>query len=73
MTEPEGDYTEGGVPTFDYVRDKIEHRSAVADGMTELSGDTASVDEQIAERHRAAKDKLAEIRRSLRDERPTGD
>ncbi|WP_236791515.1 PspA/IM30 family protein [Amycolatopsis sp. GM8] len=64
----QGDYTEDGVPTFDFVRDKIEHRSAVAEGMTELSGDTTSVDEKIAERDKAAKDKLAEIRRSLHGE-----
>ncbi|TNC26897.1 hypothetical protein [Amycolatopsis alkalitolerans] len=64
----QGDYTGDGVPTFDYVRDRIEHRAAVAEGMTELSGDTTEVDERIAERDRVAKEKLAEIRRSLRGE-----
>jgi phage shock protein A len=63
------DYSEDGVPSFDYVRDRIERRAAVADGATELAGESKdSIDEQIAERDRAARDKLAEIRRSLRGE-----
>lgn len=62
------DYIEGGVPTFDYVRDRIERRAAVADGSIEPAPETASIDEQIAERDPAARDKLEEIRRSLRKE-----
>jgi hypothetical protein len=63
------DYTEAGVPTFDYARERIENRVATATGATELTGDaTASLDEQFAERDRAAREKLAEIRRSLRGE-----
>lgn len=62
------DYTDEGVPTFDYVRDRIERRSAIADGSIELAPETASVDEQIAKRDKAARDKLEEIRRSLRGE-----
>jgi phage shock protein A len=63
------DYTEGGVPTLDYVRDKIEGRYATALGMEELVGETEqarSLDEQEAARKKAAEEKLAEIRRSLR-------
>ena len=66
---PEGDYTESGVPGFDFVRDRIENRFATALGSTELAGETpeaAALDEQIAERDKAARGKLDEIRRSLR-------
>ncbi len=62
-------YTESGVPTLDYVREKIEGRHATALGMEELVGETEqarSFAEQEAERKKAAEDKLAEIRRSLR-------
>ncbi|GAB2756269.1 hypothetical protein [Amycolatopsis magusensis] len=72
MTEPpEGDYTSGGVPNFDFVRDKIEKRSATADGATELAGlggeeTVESLDKKLADRDEAAKSKLDEIRRSMR-------
>ena len=68
---PEFDYTESGVPNFDYVRDKIENRVGTAAASTELSGgvpEAKSVDEQMAERDRAGRDKLEEIRRSMRGE-----
>lgn len=66
-TLPTG-YTDGGVPTLDYVRDKIEGRYATALGMEELVGDSdqaRSLAEQEAAREKAAAEKLAEIRRSL--------
>ncbi|MGW6695992.1 PspA/IM30 family protein [Rhodococcus sp. NPDC054953] len=62
-------YTETGVPTFDAVREKIESRSGTADGAAELdaaSGAGAALEEQYAARERAAQERLAEIRRSLR-------
>ncbi len=62
------DYTDGGVPTLDYVRDKIQGRYATSLGMEELVGETQqarSLDEQEAKRKEAADAKLAEIRRSL--------
>jgi phage shock protein A len=65
------DYTEGGVPTFDYVRDQIEGRIATSIGTAELTSDTpqaASVDDQFAARERAGRDRLAEIRRAMREE-----
>jgi phage shock protein A len=70
---PEGDYSRAGVPTFDYVRDRIENRFATAVGATELAGlggeqDIASLDKKLAERDKAARDKLAEIRRAMRSE-----
>ncbi|PRY35782.1 PspA/IM30 family protein [Umezawaea tangerina] len=66
---PAFDYTDDGVPTFDYVRDRIENRVGTAAGSTELAGGTpeaASVDEQLAERDRAGRDRLEEIRRAMR-------
>jgi hypothetical protein len=66
---PSPDYDDHGVPSFDYVRDKIEGRYATSIGSTELAAETPegrTVDDQFAERERAAKAKLEEIRRSLR-------
>ncbi|GAA4658282.1 MULTISPECIES: hypothetical protein [Amycolatopsis] len=68
MPEQDPDYSESGVPSFDYVRDRIEGRFATAAGATELAGETPeaqSLEERLADRDRAARDKLAEIRRSL--------
>jgi len=65
---PATDYTDGGVPTLDHVRDKIEGRYATALGMEELIGETEqarSLAEQEAKRKEAAAAKLEEIRRSL--------
>ena len=61
-------YTEAGVPTFDHVRDKIEQRTATAIGgqeLAEMSPEAAAVDDAMAQRDRAAKDRLAEIRKSM--------
>ena len=63
------DYTAAGVPTLDHVRDKIEGRYATALGMGELLGETEqarSLAEQEAARKKAAEEKLAEIRKTLR-------
>jgi hypothetical protein len=62
------DYDDRGVPSFDYVRAKIEGRSATAIGSTELADETPqgrALDDQMAERERKANEKLEEIRRSL--------
>ena len=67
-TAPTVDYTESGVPTLDYVRDKIEGRYATSLGMEELVGETEqarSLAEQEEKRKEAAAAKLEEIRRSL--------
>lgn len=61
-------YTEAGVPTFDHIRDKIEKRTATADGsqfLAESGAEAAALDEAMAKRDEAAKKKLEEIRRSL--------
>lgn len=68
---PEGDYTEGGVPTFDYVRDQIEKRAGTAIGSTELSEATpeaAALDEKIEQTKEAGRSRLEEIRRAMREE-----
>jgi hypothetical protein len=68
---PAFDYTDSGVPNFDYVRDKIENRVGTAHAATELSGDVPeakSVEERMAERDQAGRDKLEEIRRAMRGE-----
>ena len=62
---PPADYDERGVPSFDHVRDRIEHRAATAAGAEELLPESRDVDEQLAERERRAAEKLAELRRSL--------
>ncbi|WLP90544.1 hypothetical protein [Gordonia sp. NB41Y] len=65
---PDPDYTEGGVPTFDFVRDKIENRIATAIGSQELAESTPegqSVDEMMRARDEAAKKRLEEIRKSM--------
>jgi hypothetical protein len=66
---PPPDYNQAGVPSLDFVRDKIEGRYGRSLGSTELAQDTPearSFEEQAAKREEAARDKLAEIRRSLR-------
>jgi hypothetical protein len=69
-TMPTPDYTDDGVPTFDYVRDQIEGRIATSIGSAELAGESAqaaSLDEQFAAREQAGKDRLEQIRRAMRE------
>jgi hypothetical protein len=68
---PATDYTDAGVPTFDYVRDRIENKVATGIGAAELADATPegkAVEDQFAAREKAGLDKLAEIRRSMRKE-----
>ena len=70
---PDTGYTNSGVPTFDSVRDKIETRYETSIGAAELDSETPEgrdVEEQYEARQRAAADRLAQIRESMRDERP---
>jgi hypothetical protein len=63
------DYDEHGVPSLDYVRQKIEGRYATSIGLTELAEDTPEARteaQQAADREEAARARLEEIRRSLR-------
>ncbi len=69
IVAPPPDYSAGGVPSLDFVRDKIEGRFARSIGSAELAGETPearSAAEQQADREKAAQDKLAVIRNSLR-------
>ena len=65
---PALDYTEAGVPTFDYVRDRIENRVHTGIGAAELADATPegkAVEDQFEARKKAGLDKLEEIRRSM--------
>jgi hypothetical protein len=64
---PSGDYVDG-VPTFDFVRDRIEGRYATAVGSTELAEESAAgrtVAQQQEDRDAKARERLEQIRRSL--------
>ena len=61
------DYNDAGVPTFEYVRDRIATRTAAAD-LAKETPENLTVEQQLAERDRAGREKLEEIRRSLRGE-----
>lgn len=66
--EPVTDYTDDGVPTFDFVRDRIEGRAATAAAAEELAGGDARAQEAsdaFADRERKGADRLAEIRSSM--------
>jgi phage shock protein A len=68
-TDPDPGYDSAGVPIFEAVREKIEARYATAQGAEELDAETAegrSVEEQYEERERAAAERLAEVRESMR-------
>ena len=64
-------YESSGVPTFESVREKIENRYATSLGSAELDADTPEgqrVEEEYEERHRAAAERLAEIRESMHED-----
>ncbi|MDO3398435.1 hypothetical protein QWI29_00170 [Mycolicibacterium neoaurum] len=64
-------YTDAGVPTFDSVREKIETRLGTAIGGAELAEETPegrTVAEQYEARQRAAADRLAQIRESMKSD-----
>ncbi|AZG43856.1 PspA domain-containing protein [Gordonia insulae] len=66
VTDP--NYSASGVPTFDFVRDKIENRISTAIGSKELAEggpEGQQVDEMMRKRDEAAKKKLDEIRKSM--------
>ena len=66
---PDSGYDSSGVPTFDSVREKIESRYGTALGAEELAAETAegrSVEDQYEARQRAAAERLAQIRESMR-------
>jgi phage shock protein A len=62
-------YTPSGVPTYESVREKIETRYGTAVGASELAADTPegrTVEEQYDARQRAAAERLAQIRESMK-------
>ncbi|MEI6252987.1 MAG: hypothetical protein WCP30_09300 [Mycobacteriaceae bacterium] len=62
-------YTPAGVPTLEGVREKIETRFGTALGATELAEETPegkTAAHQFEVLHKAAEDKLEEIRASMR-------
>jgi phage shock protein A len=62
-------YDDSGVPTFDAVREKIENRYGTALGATELDSDSPAgrkIDDEYEKRQRAAAERLAQIRESMR-------
>ena len=64
-------YSSSGVPTFDSVREKIERRYETSIGSAELDAESPEgrdVDDQYEARQRAAADRLAQIRESMREE-----
>ncbi|WP_374021553.1 hypothetical protein [Mycobacterium sp. HNNTM2301] len=68
-TAPTDGYDSAGVPTFESVREKIENRYATSLGGAELDAESPegrSVAEQYDERERAAAERLAQIRESMR-------
>jgi hypothetical protein len=68
---PPSDYTDAGVPNFDYVRDRIENRVGTSAGASELADATPegkTVEDQFAAREKAGADRLEAIRRSMRGE-----
>jgi len=68
---PETGYTAQGVPTFDAVREKIETRYATSLGAAELASETPegrTAEEQYDLRHKAAAERLAQIRQSMNTE-----
>ena len=65
------DYTSSGVPTFESVREKIETRYQTSIGAAELDAETPEgrdVEVQYEERQRAAAERLAKIRKSMRED-----
>jgi phage shock protein A len=69
-TPPDG-YDSSGVPTFESVREKIETRYGTSLGAKELDAETPEgrkVEDEYEERQRAAAEKLAQIRESMRNE-----
>jgi phage shock protein A len=66
-------YTSGGVPTFESVREKIETRYGTAIGSSELAAESPegrTVEEQYDARQRAAAERLAQIRESMKTDKP---
>lgn len=65
---PASYYTEGGVPTFDAVADRIAQRTATADGNAVLDGESArgtAEADGMEKLKKAGKDRLDQLRKSM--------
>jgi phage shock protein A len=64
-------YDSSGVPTFDSVREKIETRYGTSLGATELDAESPEgrkIEDEYEKRQRAAAERLAQIRESMRSD-----
>ncbi len=71
QTTSDPGYDSEGVPTFEFVREKIETRFGAAQGATELDAESLegrSVESEFEQRQRAAAERLAQIRESMQSE-----
>jgi phage shock protein A len=62
-------YGSTGIPTYESVREKIENRVATSIGSAELDAETPegrTIEEQYEARQRAAAERLAQIRESMK-------
>jgi phage shock protein A len=69
-TTPDG-YDSSGVPTFESVREKIETRYGTSLGATELDAESPEgrkIEDDYEKRQRAAAERLAQIRESMRSD-----
>lgn len=67
--QPDPGYDDAGVPTYESVREKIENRYAKSLGDAELDAESPegrSVADQYDQRQRAAAQRLAQLRESMR-------
>lgn len=70
-SDVDADYTASGVPTFESVRDKVEKRYETSIGAAELDAESPEgrdIEEEYQTRQRAATERLAQIRESMRDD-----
>ena len=64
-------YDDSGVPTFESVREKIETRYGTSVGARELDAESAEgrkIEDEYEQRQRAAVERLAQIRDSMRSD-----
>lgn len=71
QTTPEPGYDDEGVPTFEFVRAKIESRFGAAHGAAELDAESPEgqlVESEFERRQQAAAERLAQIRESMQSD-----
>jgi phage shock protein A len=71
QTPPDPGYDDEGVPTFEFIRAKIEGRLGAAHGAAELDAESEEgqlVESEFEQRQRAAAERLAQIRESMQSD-----